>query len=130
MRNSVRKTASILLSILAVLVSAILVSRLDSAGLFLLFTWLPAIFLSADKNLLSAFKQNPEYVYYSIGIVCVVYGLIRIFINQNEYMEALNDTFSLLVDLVVLAGFIAWRSAVYRLLGIAGDTNKKHNTTP
>lgn len=129
MQNNVWKTASILVSILAVLVSAILISQLDSAGLFLLFTWIPAIFLSADKNLLSAFKQNPGYVYVLIVIACIVYGLIRIFINQNEYMEALNDTFSLLVDLVVLAGFIAWRSAIYRVLGITGDTNKKHNTT-
>ena len=119
-----------LLSVIAVSDSAILIAPLDSAGLFLLLTWIPAIFFSADKNLLSALKQNSVYVYALIVVACIVYGLIRISLNQNEYMEALNDAFSLLVDLVVLAGFIAWRGAIYRLLGITGDANKKHNTTP
>lgn len=130
MRNNVRKTVSALISILAVSVSAILISRIDSAGLFLLFTWIPAIFFSVDKNLVSAIKQNPGYVYILIIAACFVYGLIHILINQNEYVEVLSDTLSLLVDLFVLAGFIACRGAIYRLFGIAGDpNNKKHNTS-
>ena len=117
MQSKAKKRLLTVLSVSLVVMLSVMLMPLNSRGMDLIFTWIPAIFFSEDKNLVSAIRENSRAFYLFIVILCCVIALYHLLRISDPSELAMTLLESILV-IVSATGFVAWRRTIWRWLGV------------